>query len=391
MNARTTVVDGLFCQSDVITISQVSLSDLGDSIRFAFCAPPLRVEPGQKRMVIGWVAASHECSSRKKQRLDLHLSLLPRRTPPIQSVTSRGAQSQGIAMFAGENADGGQESIRPGFAFGSQDANQALTDLLEPSSQTISPRASLPISIRTLGCFEVRMGGQSLVSKGKIQRKPITLLKALIALGGINVPSSKLIDIVWAVRSSGDPQSSFDIALHRLRKLLGQREAIQLSDRRVSLNRKMVWLDLWELEREFDSVIPLGRSCVPAAEALERAAPVILNLYRGRFLPGEAEASWLLPLQNRLHGRFHSFIMRLGDHWEALAEWQRAADLLERAIEVEPLTEVFYCRLMVCLRAQGRRAEAIDVFRRCRQLLSVTQGTSPGPTTAAVYRDLRSV
>jgi DNA-binding SARP family transcriptional activator len=43
---------------------------------------------------------------------------------------------------------------------------------------------------------------------------------------------------------------------------------------------------------------------------------------------------------------------------------------------------------MVCLREQGRRAEAIEVFRRCRQMLSMTLGIQPTETTQAVYREL---
>jgi DNA-binding SARP family transcriptional activator len=43
---------------------------------------------------------------------------------------------------------------------------------------------------------------------------------------------------------------------------------------------------------------------------------------------------------------------------------------------------------MICLQAQGRRAEALDVFRRCRQILSITLGIAPGIETEAVYRGL---
>ena len=78
--------------------------------------------------------------------------------------------------------------------------------------------------------------------------------------------------------------------------------------------------------------------------------------------------------------------MQLGDHWETAGELARSAELYERAVELDPLAETFYRRLMVCLREQGRRAETIEVFRRCRQMLSVTLGVKPA--TEAVYRGL---
>ena len=43
---------------------------------------------------------------------------------------------------------------------------------------------------------------------------------------------------------------------------------------------------------------------------------------------------------------------------------------------------------MICLREQGQRAEACEVFRRCRQILSVTLGVKPAEVTEAVYREL---
>ena len=81
-------------------------------------------------------------------------------------------------------------------------------------------------------------------------------------------------------------------------------------------------------------------------------------------------------------------LVAIAHHWEAAAEWRLAAELFQRAIELDPLAEIFYCRLMVCLREQGRRAEAIAVFRRCRQMLSVTLGIQPGESTEALHREL---
>ena len=114
----------------------------------------------------------------------------------------------------------------------------------------------------------------------------------------------------------------------------------------------------------------------------------MLALYRGHFLEGEIEESWQIPTRNRLAGRFQRFVLRVGQHWESRQQWQRACELYERGIELDTLPESFYRRQMICLEAQGQRAEAIDVFRRCRQALSVTLGVAPTAETQAVYRQL---
>jgi DNA-binding SARP family transcriptional activator len=126
----------------------------------------------------------------------------------------------------------------------------------------------------------------------------------------------------------------------------------------------------------------------PDIALLEAAAPQVLGLYRGHFLTGETEEPWQIPLRNRLAGRFQRFVLRLGEHWEANQAWARAGELYQRAIELDPLAETLYRRHMICLRAQGQRAEAMEVFRRCRQTLSVVLGVTPSTETEAVFRQV---
>ena len=99
------------------------------------------------------------------------------------------------------------------------------------------------------------------------------LLKALIALGGGDVPTDKLIDILWTEPLEGDEQKAFDVTVHRLRKLLGHEKAIQVTDRRVSLNPQIVWVDLWALERKLAPLIPAAHATAPDAAELSGPRP----------------------------------------------------------------------------------------------------------------------
>jgi DNA-binding SARP family transcriptional activator len=269
-----------------------------------------------------------------------------------------------------------------------QPVDAALIPRSAPAAGADLRNARAPIEVRTLGRFEIVKDGQALRFEGKMQRKPFALLKALVAMGGQFVAEDKLIDILWAGALQGDEQKAFDVTLHRLRKLLGHERAISVSNRCVSLNPAVIWIDLWALERELALVNPVAPASIPDAAQLESAAPVVLDLYRGQFLDGEPDSGWLLPVRNRLNWRFERFVMRVGDHWESAGQWARAAELFQHAIELNPLAEGFYRRWMVCLREQGSRAEAIDVFRRCRQVLSVTLGVKPVADTDAVYHRL---
>jgi LuxR family transcriptional regulator, maltose regulon positive regulatory protein len=247
-----------------------------------------------------------------------------------------------------------------------------------------------PIKVRCLGGFEILKDDEPLRFEGKAQRRPLAMLKALIALGARDVPEDRLIEAVWAEPLEGDEQKAFDVTVHRLRKLLGLEKSIHVSDRHVSLNPELVWVDLWALERWLVDLAPIAHRADAAIANLEHAARAVLDLYRGHFLACDAETAWVLPVRNRLSGRFQRFVLRLGQHWEGLSEWTTAAELYQRSVELDPLAELFYRKLMVCMREQGRRAEAMDVFRRCRQMLSVTLGVKPAEATEEVYRGLLS-
>jgi ATP/maltotriose-dependent transcriptional regulator MalT/DNA-binding SARP family transcriptional activator len=260
------------------------------------------------------------------------------------------------------------------------------THRLLPESPDV-PDWPWPLVIRTLGRFEILIDGSPLHFEGKVQRKPLELLKVILALGPAGASIEQLIDVLWPGAGDGDERKTFDITLHRLRKLLGAEGLLKVSDRHVSLDQRIVFVDAWAVDRMLEALVPAS-AALPAIERLEAAAPRILELYGGTFLAGDPDAAWKVALGNRLSGRFQRFVLRLGEHLEFRRDWRQAEELYQRAIELDALAESFYRRQMICLRAQGRRAEALAVFRRCRQILSITLGVPPGADTQAVYREL---
>ena len=68
--------------------------------------------------------------------------------------------------------------------------------------------------------------------------------------------------------------------------------------------------------------------------------------------------------------------------------WPAAIDCYHRVIEIEPVAESFYRRLMTCHTKLGQRAEALVVFQRCRQSLLTHLGVSPTRKTQNGYQRL---
>jgi DNA-binding SARP family transcriptional activator len=59
-----------------------------------------------------------------------------------------------------------------------------------------------------------------------------------------------------------------------------------------------------------------------------------------------------------------------------------------RALETDNLAEPFYRGLMRGLAATGDQAEALNAYRRCRELLSVVLGLKPSAETESLHRQI---
>ena len=239
-----------------------------------------------------------------------------------------------------------------------------------------------PVKIRTLGEFRLEVAGQPVVFSRKTPRKPIALLKAIVAMGGKNVQERRLIDAIWPDDEGDAASESFSVALHRLRKLLGHAKALHFADGLVSLDETVCWVDAWSLERASAT----GKPDEPLAET----AQLLMDLYRGHFLAEEPDAPWAAVTRERLRGRFLRRLLALGRSLEADGLHESAADVYRNGIDSDELAEELYQGLMRCLQALERRAEAISTYRRLRQALSVTLGIAPSPTTQRLFQDIQA-
>ena len=161
-----------------------------------------------------------------------------------------------------------------------------------------------PFRIATLGRFELLRAGAPVEFSGKGPGRPMELLKVLVALGGQNVRADHLGDALWPHVDADYAHKSFTATLHRLRRLLGDDDALLLRDGRLSLGAGLVWVDAWALESvmaEFDEVLrdPPGENRIAA---LQRLVDEAFALYRGPFLPDESEQPGYLAYREQIRG-----------------------------------------------------------------------------------------
>jgi two-component SAPR family response regulator len=181
------------------------------------------------------------------------------------------------------------------------------------------------VKVRALGPLVLE--GEAARGTVKGRSKPLELLKALVALGGSDVPEARVVELVWPEADGDLGRQRLKYTLHALRGLLGP-DAVSLEKGLLSLDPRRVWLDAWELDRQLDR---LGaaldrRRAGDARDALARA----VALRRAPLLEGEA-APWAAAARERLDARVIRLVLRAA---ELLRDDPAARPDLERAAEL---------------------------------------------------------
>jgi DNA-binding SARP family transcriptional activator len=213
-----------------------------------------------------------------------------------------------------------------------------------------------PLRIYTLGDFAVVRDDERLAFSGKAKRRPLDLLKALIAFGGRGVAVERLKDALWPDADGDMAQQSLDTTLHRLRRLLAVDGALVLAEGRLTLSPLVCWVDVSALQ---DILAKAGEALKdPSVEPgeIERLQEKALALYRGGFLEHLSDAPWVLSPRSRLALAMARGLHDIGRYWEGRDRADEAAKCYRLAIETDAPSET----LSRALRAALRRVRGAD-------------------------------
>jgi LuxR family maltose regulon positive regulatory protein len=235
--------------------------------------------------------------------------------------------------------------------------------------------------IHVLGRFRLLSGDTPVTIPARL-RKPLELLRVLIAFGGTEVSAGVLIDALWPDSEGDAAYHALESTLYRLRRLLGARDAVRMEGGKVSLDRDRLWVDMWEFEEE------LQRRSDPDADGVERIGR-LRRLYQGHFLQHEAEKPWILKARHELRDRLLRAIRDAARECEHARRWEDAANLYRSGIELDSFNEGLYRGLMLCHQELGDHSEALQAYRRCRELLTRFLGIPPNAKTQALYHSVR--
>lgn len=235
-----------------------------------------------------------------------------------------------------------------------------------------------PVRVYTLGRFEILKEDKPIQFAGKTPKKPLELLKSIIAFGGRNVSQNQLIEVLWPDADGAAAQSALDTTLYRLRKLIGNEPAITSEGGVLSINSRICWLDTWAFEH-----------LIKQADITPASAEKVISLYNGPFLNNDLDIPWTLSLREYLHYMFVQHIIAISQRYEAEGDIYKAIACYEKGLYIDSLAEEIYQHLMRCYDKIGQKANAISVYNRCRKALSANMGMAPSPATKEIYEEIQ--
>ncbi|MEV6912005.1 BTAD domain-containing putative transcriptional regulator [Amycolatopsis sp. NPDC051071] len=234
------------------------------------------------------------------------------------------------------------------------------------------------LGFRVLGPLEVAVDGQVVPLGGP---KPRLLLAALLLQPNVVVSTELLIEVLWPSSAPRSAAANIRTYVHSLRKRLADSDPA-LGER---IGSRASGYILKASPAEIDHIM-FGELAARAQAALGRgeaeAALDLLDqaeaLWRGEVLEGlPHDHGWgaavarltelrLAVSEHRLRAR-----IELGRPCEAVAE-------LRGLVTEHPLREELWQQLIVALRADGRTADAIEVYETAEKVLADELGTEPG-------------
>ena len=341
------------------------------SDRFSFDAGMLlagvELERGESEAMLSWLRSALAIAA--KRDFTSGMSLFQRR---------RAGRLIAVALRDGIEAEQARRLIGP-------------CRLPVPDDPRVAALWPARLRIATLGAFAVEVDGQPIERSRQVAaRKPLEVLKVLVGEGPAEIGLEALQAALWPQLEGDAARNAAHVAIHRLRRLLVHEDAIQVERAAIRLEMTFAWVDVDAFRRlgaRIQTALTAGVRSRPQCEQLSRE---LVCAYPGHFLPSE-DQPWAVSARERHRSRFVHLAAGLSSALERLGAAEEAVALNRHGIDLDPHSETFHCGVIRGLLALEQPAEALEAYRRCRELLRTGLGVEPSPALERLVRQPRGV
>ncbi len=187
---------------------------------------------------------------------------------------------------------------------------------------------------------------------------------------------------LWPDLRASRLPGTFHNTKYRMQQALGINPVVYREGRYSIRDDIDIWYDVWEFERLLEQA---RRSPMPKrARYLRRA----IALYQGDFLE-DCYADWCSVRRETLRQQYLEAVGEVAAWWISRSRFDDAIEVLRRGLAVDDLREDFHRWLMEAYARKGQIEEAIAQYRRCVEVLERELAVEPSPTTVALFHAIR--
>lgn len=249
------------------------------------------------------------------------------------------------------------------------------------------------IYLETLGGFHLYRGVTVMDEKEWEGYLPKLLLKAIVSHGSHQVPKDQLIEALWPEIAPRSGERNLKITLHRLRKAMEPEMDRIFGSSYVHLKANMIYLDEDLCKTDLNDFLSLYHRGEKNERAGDIEAALVLynkaiDLYKGDFFSEELYISWIGTKREELRKLYIGLLYKIADIQEKRGTSKIAIDCYNKIIQIDPLSEQVYQRLMILYSNRRMHTEAIKVYHNCRKALLEGLDTEPETLTISIYRKI---
>lgn len=200
----------------------------------------------------------------------------------------------------------------------------------QAESHTLQP----PVRVRMLGRFELLKQGMQIDLGRRPPGRLLDVLQLLVLRGRPWATMSELMDTLWPDSEGDRANQALKVAIHRLRRLLGTPNAVEVSGRQLRLAPAWVISDFAEFEAMADECFT--EAAQGGHEWVERASTALLG-YGGPLLDG-SDRPWIVAERARTERKIRRLALAVIDRCIADGQFELAesvaAHLTDRGIAV---------------------------------------------------------
>lgn len=256
----------------------------------------------------------------------------------------------------------------------------------------------MKICINTLGEFDIKSNGQSILQQSSRTYKLFKLFEYFLTFRNKKLLPETIIDNLLSDNESDDPKNTLRTQIFRLRKVIksllpeDEDESKYFS---INFTNGYYSLDIGENTSidvdEFESLIKkaeveLDYNAETSVELYQEA----LKLYNGLYLSDNAYEVWLVPTRNYYHRLYLKTLYKLIDILKENNENEQIISLCEESLLIEPYEENIHINLMEAMLKQGQQKVALNHYEYSRSLLEKELDSKPSSNFTSLLNTIQN-